>query len=180
MRFTTHLVAALCAGTMLAACATPGLYQARAGEGGYAETRISDARWHVEFVGDTVSSPETVETYLLYRSAELTLERGYDWFAPSAPAMAGEEDIVVSAPRAEAAPAPVWRPQWRRRSRSRWTDWDPAGPPTPEALPPAPQGVTHYSASADIVMGRLPAPEGAFNARETLNALEPSIVRPPS
>jgi len=177
MRIAMKFFLSLCAVAMLTACAAQGLYQARAGETGYAETRIADARWHVEFVGDTISSREVVETYLLYRAAELTLERGYDWFAPSS-AMMESEEIVVSAPRADAAPEPLWRPQWRRRSRFRWTDWNPAGPPPPEAPPPGAQEATHYSASADIVMGRRPAPAGAFDARETLNQLEPSIVRP--
>ncbi len=74
-------IAALCAALTLAACATTGLYQARDGESGYAETRLDQTQWRVEFVGDDFTARETVETYLLYRAAELTAANGFDWFA---------------------------------------------------------------------------------------------------
>lgn len=178
MRSAVSCVVALCAGALLSACASGGLYQAREGESGYAETRLSDTRWHVEFVGDAFSSRDLVETYLLYRAAELTIERGYDWFVLSAPAADLDGEIVVSGARPDAARA-NWRPQWRRRGRFGWTDWDPAGPRTPDALTPAEQRA-RYAASADIAMGRGAAPEGAIAAHDTLRALGPSVTRPPS
>lgn len=171
--------ATLCVALLSMGCASTGLYQPLTERAGYAETRLDDGpRWQVEFVGDDAASRETVETYLLYRSAELTLENGYDWFSSSAPEAADQEEVVVTAERADRHPA--WRPHWRRRERLRWTDWDPAGPPEPQAMSPPAANNVLYSARAEIVMGRGPAPEGAFAARQTLAELGPSIVRPAS
>ena len=76
----TTLVGALA----LAACATPTPYQPATGSGfyrnGYADQQIEPNRYQVSFAGNSLTSRETVERYLLYRSAQLTLERGYDYF----------------------------------------------------------------------------------------------------
>jgi hypothetical protein len=173
-------VVLLCAGLALASCVTAGLYQradARAGRAGFAETRLSDAAWRVEFVGDDFTSRETVETYLLYRSAELTVENGYDWFASSVPDVSEEAEITVEAGRPDLYRARYWQPKWRRRSRFFWSDLDPVGP-----IPREPRAFAgaHYSASADIHFGRGAMPAGAFDARQTLTRLAPLIERPQS
>lgn len=176
-------IAALCAALTLAACATTGLYQVRDGESGYAETRLDQTQWRVEFVGDDFTARDTVETYLLYRAAELTAANGHAWFAMDAPAVSEEIEIIVEAQRPEAYRARYWQPKWRRRSRFFWSDVDPVGPMPHEMREPAPPQVwdsVHYSASADIVMGDGEAPAGAFVARDTIARLEPSIVRPQS
>jgi hypothetical protein len=177
------LVVLVCAGLALASCVTPGLYQradVRAGRAGYAETQFSDAAWRVEFVGDDFTSRETVETYLLYRSAELTVENGYDWFASSVPDVSEETEIIVEAGRADLYRARYWQPKWRRRSRFFWSDLDPVGPIPREPREPHVFTSVHYSASADIHFGRGAMPAGAFDARQTLTQLAPSIERPQS
>jgi hypothetical protein len=64
-----------------AACATQTPYGPRDQGGyGYSETRIEQNRFRVAFSGNSLTDQETVETYLLYRAAELTLDQGYDWF----------------------------------------------------------------------------------------------------
>jgi hypothetical protein len=45
---------------------------------GYSETQIDANRLRVSFRGNSGASRESVETNLLYRAAELTLQRGYD------------------------------------------------------------------------------------------------------
>lgn len=178
-----NFIAVLGASLSLASCVTPGLYQradVRAEQAGYAETRLSDAAWRVEFVGDDFTSRETVETYLLYRSAELTAENGYDWFASSAAEVSEESEIIVEAPRLDTYRARYWRPQWRRRSRFFWSDLDPVGPIPREPREPHVFTSVHYSASADIRLGRGAMPEGAFDARRTLGELGPEIARPQS
>jgi hypothetical protein len=68
-------------GALLAACATETAYGPRDASGyGYTETRIEPNRFRVAFSGNSLTDQETVETYLLYRAAELTLQQGYDWF----------------------------------------------------------------------------------------------------
>ena len=48
---------------------------------GYAETQLDVNRVRVSVAGNGETSRETVETYLLYRAAELTLDRDYARFA---------------------------------------------------------------------------------------------------
>lgn len=167
----------------LAACATSGFYQARDGRSGYAETRLGAAYWRVEFVGDDFTSRETVETYLLYRAAELTAQNGHEWFAMSASAVSEEVEIIVEAERPQEYRERYWRPHWRRRSRFFWSDVDPVGP-IPHERPRHDEAwvsqAVHYSASAEIFTGEGPAPAGAFNATETIARLGASIVRPPA
>lgn len=69
------------AALLLAACATPTPYQsATADKYGYAEQPLEDNRYRVTFKGNRATSRETVENYLLLRAADLTLERGGDYF----------------------------------------------------------------------------------------------------
>lgn len=68
---------------LASACASQGpVYESRADGGryGYAETLIEPNRVQVSYNGDTLTPRETVETYLLYRAAETTLDRGFDYF----------------------------------------------------------------------------------------------------
>ena len=47
---------------------------------GYSEQQIERNRYRVSFSGNSATSRDTVENYLLYRAAQLTLENGYDHF----------------------------------------------------------------------------------------------------
>ena len=64
----------------LAACGTATPYQAAIDGKGYAEQAIEEDRFRVTFAGNTLTPRETTENYLLYRAAEVTLERGFDHF----------------------------------------------------------------------------------------------------
>jgi len=66
---------------LLGGCATSTPYVAGAEEGyGYSDQKIEDNRWMVNFAGNSLTDRQTVETYLLYRAAELTDQAGYDHF----------------------------------------------------------------------------------------------------
>jgi len=165
---------------LLGACVTASPYQARTepAGAGYTDERLGEARWSVEYAGGAGDSRETVETYLLYRAAELTARNGYDWFVSSDHAIDTETDVVVEAQRVRESPA--WRPQWRRKRSLRWTDWMPAGAePSQPSMPPAAQAVQRerYAAREVIVMGRGAAPSGAFEARRVLAEFAPTISR---
>ena len=68
-------------GLLLAACAgKPTPYQQAQGGYGYSEQRIEENRYRVSFAGNSATSRPTVEDYLLYRAAELTVQNGHDWF----------------------------------------------------------------------------------------------------
>lgn len=64
----------------LVGCASPTPYQPAVNGLGYAEQPIEPDRYRVSFSGNALTPRETVENYLLYRAAEVTLARGYDHF----------------------------------------------------------------------------------------------------
>lgn len=70
-------------------CATT--YQAKGFSGGYSEAQIDENTYRVNFEGNGYSSKDQVENMLLYRSAELTNEKGFDWFVVNE--REGNEDI---------------------------------------------------------------------------------------
>lgn len=63
-------------------CATP--YRAYRGfpppTGGYSDMRLDASTFQVTFGGNGYTARQTVETYLLYRCAEVTAAAGYDYF----------------------------------------------------------------------------------------------------
>lgn len=67
----------------LVACATATPYQAASEAGGYdgfSQQMIENDRARVTFGGNSLTKRDTVENYLLYRSAELAVERGFETF----------------------------------------------------------------------------------------------------
>ena len=171
------LAAAMVAGaTLLSACASgPTPYQAAAGyERGYTETKIEDARYRISFKGNSLTERETVENYMLFRAAELTLQSGYDIF--TVVSRDTDKDTIRAAPAGFYGPrlsymyfSPRWGwigaydPFWMNSSRY--------------------DEVTRYEAFAEIVMSRGPkgADPNAFDARQvSRTSPPPSSVRRPS
>jgi hypothetical protein len=74
----TKSLAVLAAALALASCATA--YQPRSMTGGYQERQLSEARWYVEFFGNGNTRRDTVFGFWLNRCAELTIEKGFDYF----------------------------------------------------------------------------------------------------
>lgn len=48
--------------------------------GGYTDTRINSNTSIISFDGNVFTSPQEVETYVLYRAARVTMENGYNYF----------------------------------------------------------------------------------------------------
>ncbi|MEM6410755.1 MAG: hypothetical protein AAF683_04415 [Pseudomonadota bacterium] len=66
---------------LLGACATATPYQPQVNsDGGYIDQQIETNRWAISFSGNSLTERSTVETYLLYRAAELTSQNGFDYF----------------------------------------------------------------------------------------------------
>lgn len=65
---------------LLTACATTTPYQPVHDGYGYQDQRIESNRYRVTFTGSTATPRQTVENYLLYHAAELTLASGSDYF----------------------------------------------------------------------------------------------------
>jgi hypothetical protein len=64
----------------LGACVKPTPYQPRTDGYGYDSIQLEPNRYRVAFYGNTATTRETVETYLMYYAAQLTLEVGGDHF----------------------------------------------------------------------------------------------------
>lgn len=82
MRFVRTLVIALVA-VGLGACAaqpTPYAPAANLKSYGYADEQLDNVTWRVQFAGNRQTARGTVQDYLLYRSAEITVGQGYQGF----------------------------------------------------------------------------------------------------
>lgn len=177
------LTAVIALGGGAGAAAT--LYQSKAaGAGvGYAQQQLDDARWLVKFVGDGEASRDTVETYLMYRAAELTLKKGGDWFEAS-DAVSALKQAGPARGRPENGQGKLdyrwgWRPHWHFfqpgeiKSKNGPSEDGPIRGRFSELN-------RRYVASTEINIGKGPQPEGrrVFDARQLIAELNPKIVRP--
>lgn len=190
MSKTTAALAAVALAVGLASCATPTPYQpnvpGRQSSGGFSEMRIEENRYRVNFAGNSLTSRETVEGYLLFRAAEITVEHGYDWFAIA-------DRQTSQSTRTYVEPDPLyspwygpsyglWRPSWRYYGGGfGWRSWDPffGGPFWADRMDV--RTVQKYEASAEIVMHKGPKPAAdakAFEARAVIENLRPRIQYP--
>ncbi|WP_448657629.1 CC0125/CC1285 family lipoprotein [Sphingomonas sp. CJ99] len=174
----------------LAACATPTPYRPAMGSGssrtGYAEQQIEPDRFQVMFAGNSVTSRETVERYLLYRSAQLTLEQGYDHFVLANRDTDKQSRTVVNDWGGPGFGAfgggfGYWGPRWRfggpRWGVGAWSPWyDPFWDRQIDV-----RTINKYEAMAEIVMGKGPKPGNdvrAFDARAVVQSLGPTVRMP--
>jgi len=74
-------IAAFAAATLVA-CVTSTPYGPASGNNpyGFLDQKIEANRYRIVFRGNSSTTRETVETFLLYRAAELTVENGFDYF----------------------------------------------------------------------------------------------------
>tara|TARA_R110002096_G_scaffold304809_12_gene499758 strand:+ start:1161 stop:1688 length:528 start_codon:yes stop_codon:yes gene_type:complete len=170
-----RLVLTLAGALMLAGCATPTPYQAVGDtEWGFEETRIETDRFRVSFSGNSRTDRETVETYFLYRAAELTVEQGYDHFIVAQRATDAESRILRS------GPDPFYRSGFGLyysyfHPRAGWhLGGDPFWNESNY------REITRYEASAEILLGHGAKPGGpnAFDAHDVIANLGPQIRRP--
>lgn len=184
---TAALVAAALS-VAVAACSTPTPYQPHiAGQrvsGGYSDIKLAEDRYRVTFEGNSLTSRDRVEGYLLYRAAELTLEQGADWFLIV-------DRLVERDAQTYVTPDPFyrpwygprygnWRPYWRYyRQGFGWRDWYGRDPFWADRVDV--QTVERFEAHAEILTRRGPIPAGeerAFDARKVIQDLGPTIERP--
>lgn len=185
-------MAALAAGCLaLGACASSTPYQRVANggvAGGYSDVQLTPGHFRVTFSGNTFTSRDTVEGYLLFRAAELTIEQGGTWFRIDDRAM--EHHV-----RTDVRPDPLyrpwygpyygyWAPNWRYYGRGYgWAVWQPYGVDPFWASRVDARTVERFEASADISLGNGPRPAEdprAFDAREVMQRLGPTVQRPQS
>lgn len=180
-----QFASALAALLLIGACATATPYQAAFdGQKGYANQQIESNRWQISFAGNSLTDRQTVETYLLYRAAELTDLEGYDHF--KVVRRDTDEDRRVY-PTGYGHFSPYYSSffcdyrfygrhgRLRGYPRSWWGYHDPFwGDPWDY------REVVRYEATTEIVMGKGEKPDDPsyFNADEVLMNLSARIQRP--
>ena len=168
----------------LMACETATPYQPQMHgnqvSGGYRDQQLEANRFRVTFNGNSMTSRDTVETYLLYRAAELTLQQGYDWFMMADRQTDRKSSTYIDRPFGP-GPWGYWGPSWRYYGAWGWRSWDPFwGDPFWDTTVDV-HTVDRYEAMAEIVMFRGPKPAGearAFDARDVASRLGPTIIAP--
>ncbi len=180
----------LAAGALLVSgCVMEATYRPATGTGfsrvGYSDHQIEPNRFEITFSGNSYTSRDTVEKYLLYRAAELTLQQHGDYFI-MADRNTDHRSRTYTTPSFGAGSyggwGGYWGPSWRYFGRGYgWRSWDPFfGDPFWDRDVDV-QTVDKYEASAEIIIGEGPKPRDnvrAFDARAVVDHLGPSIVMP--
>lgn len=78
------LAGAVLSALLLSACATTTPYQPLKNGVGYTDQQLETNRFRISFNGNSSTPRETVANYVLYRTAEVTLANGYDYFTLAA------------------------------------------------------------------------------------------------
>jgi hypothetical protein len=181
------LALALVGSAALGGCMTATPYQpaTNSSAGGFSDQQLESNRFQVSFRGNSLTSRETVERYLLFRAAELTVQSGFDHFILVTKDTETRTETYRSPGIGGGDPWGYWSPSWRfHRARYGWRSWNPFfDDPFWRDRDWDYRTVNRYEAMAEIVTGRGPKPSGnlrAFDAREVIDRLGPSIVAPPA
>lgn len=182
-----RFLAPVAALAVLAGCATATPYQPLgypgSARGGYTSQQLDQTHWRVSFIGNTLTSRQQVETYLLYRAAELSLQQGFQCFT----LLNRETDRDVQLRVDPYGPGafgyggyPGWSPYWHLRGPWGWHYYDPwrTGPFFPGRYDI--DTVQSFRAMADIAVSRAPCTTGpgTFDAAQIVQNLRPQIVPP--
>ena len=173
-----HLIPGLAAIALLGACATATPYQAAGNDSsGYSDQQVESNRWMVSFAGNSLTDRQTVETYLLYRAAELTAQNSYDHFS-----------MVRRETDADSSFVPIggsyshFSPYYRYYGyRGRIYPYSPYAWHDPfHDRAPDYREITRFEANAEIVMGRGDKPDDPawYSADEVIMNLSGRVQRP--
>jgi len=201
MKTLRSLALAATSALILAACASVTPYQPASKPGGfdgYSQTMLENDRARVTFGGNSLTDRQTVENYLLYRTAQIAVERGFDHFTL-------QERDTEQKTRISATPGyrsglydpyfgySFFRPRYgwsryhpysrfgsfgRYRRGFRSAFYDPFYDPFFNDFDV--REITKYRASAEAKFSRGPARDDAktFNAQEVIANLGPTIRLP--
>jgi len=153
---------------LITGCATATSYQPETQGEGFKDLKIEDSKFRVGFKGNSITPRDTVETYLLYRAAELTIENKYDYFVVREQQMDVKSDYFATG-------GPMYGAGFGRRRYPYYAvgySWAGAG---------SMQSQDRYQAFAYISMFKGKTPEdnsNAYTAAEVIKNLGPNIIRP--
>lgn len=192
------LVAALATSTlMVAGCATETRYRPATGTGfyrtGFSDRQIEPNRFLVSFQGNSVTSRDTVERYLFFRAAELTLQNGYDYFV-MADRDTDRQSRTYTTPGFGGGFGPgfgpgwgyggfggYWGPSWRYGGGRFGGGWGPWGGWGGGFNDFDVRTVDRFEATAEVVMRKGPIPRDnirAFDARRVVDTVGPTVQLP--
>jgi hypothetical protein len=158
-------ILALLALLALVACGAPTPYAPIDEQGrGYATVALAEDRYRISFSGNALTPRATVEDYLLFRAAEVTLARGAAEFTVADRMVEPETRLRATGIRTGAS-GPY--PGWPYRSPH-------GGVATGGELRP----VTRYDAALEIVLGRAGPAAQVYDARAVRAAIGLRVVRP--
>ena len=194
------LLLAVAAGALtLSACETATPYQPLGvhnnhASGGFYDQRLEQNRFRIGFRGNSLTSRERVERYLLFRAAEVTLQSGFDWFTTVDRHTERKDsyygDSFGYGPYGYGGfGGGVFSPYWGiyggrggfYGGYGGYGGFGGFGPGFGGFNNFDVQQVTRYDASAEIIMGHGPKPAGdrrAFDARQVDQNLRPTIQLP--
>lgn len=135
---------------------------------GYTDERLAQNRFRVTYVGNSVTPRVTVENFLLYRAAQVTLDAGFAGF---------EFDTRDTKAHTTYYSSFDGWPGWGGFHRGfgwYWHSW-----PYDSQIDARP--ITRYEAYAEIVMltaDQVKAEPRALDARDVMNHLGPSVLPP--
>lgn len=174
----------------VAGCATPTTFHPAAdttvNSPGYSDKQLSADTYRVNFTGNSVTSRDTVDRYLFYRAAQLTLQKGFRTFA----LVKGETTIDVNTYTNLEPASPgfgwngwggYWAPSWRYHGPFGWRDWQPwqDGPFWGDQIDIT--QVDNYQATATIKMSNAPVSATTpriYDAQTVIERLAPTIKLP--
>ncbi|RKQ69353.1 hypothetical protein DES40_2153 [Litorimonas taeanensis] len=187
---------------ILTACATSTPYQPASKPGGFdgfSQTMIENDRARITFGGNSLTKRETVENSLLYRAAEMAVERGFDYFTLAEREVEANKRVNVSPSSRFGLYDPYfnysfYRPRYGWSQNYRYSRfggfyrgrgfgyrgfYDPFYDPFFDDFNV--REITKYRATAEVLFGKGPKPvnrDNAFNAREVLQNLSDVIEFP--
>lgn len=172
----------------LAACSTATPYQPIDGRPyGYDSTLLERDRARVIFRGNSLTDRQTVENYLLFRAAEVTLQNGYDYFITTRRNTEADRQLQQTGGTLRGGfggfggfYGPYYGPLFYdyRLFGPRW-GWRPFYDPF-FADPVHFREITRFEATTEILMrnGQKPDDAEAYDARDVLARLQERVVLP--
>ena len=153
-------------------CAGPTQYHPSLEGTGYSDYKISEDRYRVSYTANSLTNRKKVTQYLIYRAAQIALESKKENFV-----VLDQSDQHFSLPD-YAQGGETYRHHYFEHHHL-WFGDDMVA--TEELSTPTLEPLARYTASIDIMLysqGEPPAEGKAYNAREVIEVLGNTIVRP--
>jgi hypothetical protein len=176
---TTVLGAVIGIGLGVAGCETATPYQplehGSKVSGGFSDQKLDADHFTVSFKGNSDTLRAKVESYLLYRAAQITVEQGFDWFETVDRHTDRKQETFVDPFYGPGYRWGYFRPYYNFYGPGYgWRGWGPWGGYDVQTL-------QEFQATTEIALHHGPKPPGdarALDAHEVLTNLGPKIQHP--